>query len=142
MTTSKKTGLHRFALFTAGCTLLLLVAGALVTSNDAGLSVPDWPLSYGSLTPPMVGGIRYEHSHRLIASFVGLLTIVLAVWLWLREPRPWVRRLGLVEPEPHGQHKDRKSTRLNSSHLGISYAVFCLKKKKKAKDRASKESIL
>ncbi|PYU32266.1 MAG: cytochrome oxidase biogenesis protein CtaA, partial [Acidobacteria bacterium] len=61
MTTSKKTGLHRFALFTAGCTLLLLVAGALVTSNDAGLSVPDWPLSYGSLTPPMVGGIRYEH---------------------------------------------------------------------------------
>ena len=96
MTTSKKTGLHRFALFTAGCTLLLLVAGALVTSNDAGLSVPDWPLSYGSLTPPMVGGIRYEHSHRLIASFVGLLTIVLAVWLWLREPRPWVRRLGLV----------------------------------------------
>src|SRR3989454_5733681 len=97
MTTSKKTGLHRFALFTAGCTLLLLVAGALVTSNDAGLSVPDWPLSYGSLTPPMVGGIRYEHSHRLIASFVG----------------------------------DRKSTRLNSSHLVISYAVFCLKKKKK-----------
>src|SRR5947209_16157124 len=96
MTTSKKTGLHRFALFTAGCTLLLLVAGALVTSNDAGLSVPDWPLSYGSLTPPMVGGIRYEHSHRLIASFVGLLTIVLAVWLWLREPRHWVRRLGLV----------------------------------------------
>src|SRR5437899_6867501 len=96
MTTSKKTGLHRFALVAAGCTLLLLVAGALVTSSDAGLSVPDWPLSYGSLTPPMVGGIRYEHGQRLIASFVGLLTIVLAVWLWLREPRPWVRRLGLV----------------------------------------------
>src|SRR2546426_3568124 len=155
MTTSKKTGLHRFALFTAGCTLLLLVAGALVTSNDAGLSVPDWPLSYGSLTPPMVGGIRYEHSHRLIASFVGLLTIVLAIWLWLREPRPWVRRLGLVAlgaviaqgvlggltvwfflPVPisvaHASlaQLDRKSTRLNSSHLVISYAVFCLKKKK------------
>ncbi|HYT07910.1 MAG TPA: COX15/CtaA family protein, partial [Rugosimonospora sp.] len=62
---------HRFAVFTAVCTFLLLIAGALVTSNDAGLSVPDWPLSYGSLTPPMVGGIFYEHGHRMIASFVG-----------------------------------------------------------------------
>ena len=73
---------HRFAVFTACCTFFLLIAGALVTSNDAGLSVPDWPLSYGSLTPPMVGGIFYEHGHRMIASFVGLLSIVLAVWLW------------------------------------------------------------
>jgi cytochrome c oxidase assembly protein subunit 15 len=73
---------HRFAVFTAVCTFGLLVAGALVTSNDAGLSVPDWPLSYGSLTPPMVGGIFYEHGHRMIASFVGMLSIVLAVWLW------------------------------------------------------------
>ena len=89
-------GLHRFAVFTACCTFLLLVAGALVTSNDAGLSVPDWPLSYGSLTPPMVGGIRFEHGHRLIAAFVGSLTIALAVWLWRREPRRWVRRLGLL----------------------------------------------
>src|SRR2546428_10913155 len=72
---------HRFAVFTAVCTFLLLIAGALVTSNDAGLSVPDWPLSYGSLTPPMVGGIFYEHGHRMIASFVGLLSIVLAGWL-------------------------------------------------------------
>src|SRR6202166_872841 len=85
---------HRFAVFTACCTFLLLIAGALVTSNDAGLSVPDWPLSYGSLTPPMVGGIFYEHGHRVIASFVGLLSIVLAVWLWRVEPRRWVRRLG------------------------------------------------
>ena len=52
-------GLHKYAVFTACCTFLLLVAGALVTSNDAGLSIPDWPLAYGSLTPPMVGGIRY-----------------------------------------------------------------------------------
>jgi heme a synthase len=73
---------HRFAVFTSACTFLLLIAGALVTSNDAGLSVPDWPLSYGSLTPPMVGGIFYEHGHRMIASFVGMLSIVLAVWLW------------------------------------------------------------
>ena len=97
---------HRFAVFTAVCTFLLLVAGALVTSNDAGLSVPDWPLSYGSLTPPMVGGIFYEHGHRMIASFVGLLSIVLAVWLWRIETRGpagprtnqkrWLRWLGVA----------------------------------------------
>jgi len=75
-------------------TLCLLVAGGLVTSYEAGLSVPDWPLSYGQLMPPMIGGVFYEHGHRMIASFVGLLTIVLAVWLWRREPRAWVRRLG------------------------------------------------
>jgi len=86
--------LHRFAVFTAAFTLLLLVAGALVTSNDAGLSIPDWPLNYGGAVPPLVGGIRYEWTHRLIASFVGLLTIALAVWLCRRDPRPWVRRLG------------------------------------------------
>ncbi len=89
-------GLHRFAVFTASCTLFLLVAGALVTSNDAGLSVPDWPLSYGSLTPPMIGGIFYEHGHRMVATFVGILTIILAAWLWRREPRRGVRRLGLL----------------------------------------------
>jgi cytochrome c oxidase assembly protein subunit 15 len=85
---------HRFAVFTAGCTFLLLIAGALVTSNDAGLAVPDWPLSYGSLTPPMVGGIFYEHGHRMVAAFVGLLSIVLAAWLWRVEPRRWLRFLG------------------------------------------------
>lgn len=94
MANSPNSGVHRFAIFTACSTLVLLMAGALVTSNDAGLSVPDWPLSYGSLTPPMVGGILYEHSHRLIASFVGILSIVLAVWLWRVESRRWVRRLG------------------------------------------------
>jgi cytochrome c oxidase assembly protein subunit 15 len=86
--------LHRFAVFTAGCTLLLVVAGALVTSNDAGLAVPDWPLSYGSLLPPMVGGIFYEHGHRMVATFVGILTVALAVWLQLREPRAWMRKFG------------------------------------------------
>ena len=87
---------HRFAVFTACCTFLLLIAGALVTSNDAGLSVPDWPLSYGSLTPPMVGGIFYEHGHRVIAACVGLLSIILAVWLWRVETRRWVRWLGVA----------------------------------------------
>lgn len=94
MANSPNPVVHRFAVFTACATLVLLIAGALVTSNDAGLAVPDWPLSYGSLTPPMVGGILYEHSHRLIASFVGVLSIILAVWLSRVEPRRWVRRLG------------------------------------------------
>lgn len=85
---------HRFAFFLAGCIVLLLIAGALVTSNDAGLAVPDWPLSYGSLLPPMVGGIFYEHGHRMIATAVGILTIVLAVMLARSEPRRWVRNLG------------------------------------------------
>jgi len=96
MTHAYNAPLHRFAVFTACCTLVLVVAGALVTSNDAGLSVPDWPLSYGSLLPPMVGGIFYEHGHRMVATLVGMLTIALAVWLQLREPRRWMRRLGWI----------------------------------------------
>jgi len=88
--------LHTFARLTAGATFLLLIAGGLVTSNDAGLAVPDWPLSYGSLMPPMVGGIVYEHAHRVVATLVGILTIILAVWLGMREPRRWLRRLGVM----------------------------------------------
>jgi cytochrome c oxidase assembly protein subunit 15 len=86
--------LHRYALLTASATFFLLIAGALVTSHDAGLAVPDWPLSYGQVMPPMVGNIFWEHGHRMVATFVGMLTIGLAVWLALREPRRWVRRLG------------------------------------------------
>ncbi|MGA7078192.1 MAG: COX15/CtaA family protein [Terriglobales bacterium] len=91
-------GLHRFAIFTANVTLVLIVAGALVTSNDAGLSVPDWPTSFGSIykIPHMVGGIKYEHTHRMVAEFVGLLTIILAVWTWRVEKRRWMRLLGLA----------------------------------------------
>src|SRR5215467_4033201 len=89
-------GLHRFAVLLAICTLLLVVAGGLVTSNEAGLSVPDWPLTYGRVMPLMEGGVFYEHGHRMVASTVGFLTIVLAIWLWRREPRAWMRRLGLI----------------------------------------------
>ncbi len=93
--------LHRgFAKFVVGCTVLLLLAGSLVTSTGSGLSVPDWPTTYGwnmFTFPPSkwVGGIIYEHGHRLIASSVGCLTIVLAAWLWLAEPRRWLRWLGI-----------------------------------------------
>jgi heme a synthase len=96
MNTVYNQALHRYAVLTACCTFLLLIAGALVTSNDAGLSIPDWPLAYGSLTPPMVGGIRYEFTHRAIATCIGILTIGLAAWLWRAEKRQWMRWLGLA----------------------------------------------
>ena len=86
--------LHRYAVLLAVCTLLLVAAGALVTSNEAGLSVPDWPLSYGRLMPEMTGGVLFEHGHRMVATAVGMLTIGLAVWLWRVERRAWMRRLG------------------------------------------------
>ena len=91
---SARLALHRYAILTAVATFLLLIAGGLVTSTDSGLAVPDWPLSYGTWFPPMVGGIRYEHGHRMIAAVVGLMILMLAVWLWRSEPRRWVRRLG------------------------------------------------
>lgn len=88
--------LHHYAVFTACSTFLLLIAGALVTSNQAGLSIPDWPLAYGSIHPPMVGGIIFEWSHRVMAASVGFLTIILASWIWVAEKRPWMRWLGFA----------------------------------------------
>lgn len=88
-------GLHGFALLTAWATFVLIFVGGLVTSTGSGLAVPDWPLSFGQVFPPMVGGVLYEHGHRLTAAFVGLLTTVLAVWIWVRERRAWVRGLGV-----------------------------------------------
>jgi cytochrome c oxidase assembly protein subunit 15 len=87
---------HRLALLTLAATLALIFVGGLVTSTGSGLSVPDWPLSYGMLMPPMVGGVFYEHGHRMAASAVGLLTLVLAVWTFRKEPRRGVRRLALA----------------------------------------------
>jgi heme a synthase len=93
--------LHLFSVLVAASTLILILAGGLVTSTGSGLAVPDWPNTYGwfMFTFPvdkMVGGIFYEHGHRLIASTVGFLIMVQAFWLWRAEPRPWVRRLGFV----------------------------------------------
>ncbi len=93
--------LHLYAVIVAVATGVLIFAGGLVTSTGSGLSVPDWPTTYGwnMFTFPlekMVGGIRFEHSHRLIASGVGFLIVVLALWLRLAEPRRLVRRLGYV----------------------------------------------
>jgi cytochrome c oxidase assembly protein subunit 15 len=92
--------LHRFSKLVVACTVILILAGSLVTSHDAGLSVPDWPTSYGwnmfTFPPSMwVANILYEHGHRLIASTVGFLMIILAAWLWIAE-RGWLRWLGVA----------------------------------------------
>src|SRR4051812_24924223 len=90
-----------FAALVAASTAALIFAGGLVTSTGSGLSVPDWPNTYGWFmwafpVSKMVGGIFYEHLHRLIASMVGFLIVVLAIWLYRAEPRRWVRRLGYI----------------------------------------------
>ncbi len=82
-----------FALFLCACVAFLIMAGGLVTSHDAGLAVPDWPLSYGQVFPPMVGNIFWEHGHRMIAGFTGILTLIMAVWTQFAEERKWFRRL-------------------------------------------------
>jgi cytochrome c oxidase assembly protein subunit 15 len=89
-------GLHRYAVVVACSTAALVFAGGLVTSTGSGLSVPDWPLSFGQVMPVMRGGVLFEHGHRMIATTVGILTIGLLVWLLRREPRGWVRRLGVA----------------------------------------------
>ena len=93
--------LHRFAVLTAIITFLLLGVGGLVTSHEAGMSVPDWPTSYGynMFALPIKfwkGGAFFEHSHRLLASGAGFLTTILAVWLWLKDSRRWMKWLGVV----------------------------------------------
>ncbi|NIV11861.1 MAG: hypothetical protein GWN62_11470, partial [Aliifodinibius sp.] len=88
--------LHYFAILTAVVSIILIIAGAAVTSTGSGDAVPDWPLSYGSLAPPMIGGILYEHSHRLIAGFTGVLIAILAIWLWRKEKRNVVKWMGFT----------------------------------------------
>lgn len=93
--------LHRIAVLTAGATFLLIVIGGVVTSTESGLAVPDWPTTFGYnmfLYPlsEMVGGILYEHSHRLMGSLVGLLTITLLVMLLAIDTRKWLKWLGFI----------------------------------------------
>jgi cytochrome c oxidase assembly protein subunit 15 len=93
--------LHRFAILTAVTTLFLICVGGLVTSKGVGMSVPDWPTTYGYNMfffpiSKWVGGVFWEHSHRLVASSVGFMTVILTVWLWLKESRSWMRWLGVA----------------------------------------------
>ena len=122
--------LHKYSRLVVASTVLLILAGSFVTSTDSGLSVPDWPTTYGwnmFTFPPskMVGRIFYEHGHRLIASSVGMLTIVLAAWLWMAERRRWLRWMGVgalgvinrgvevrpggCRPQPAENHQPEKS---------------------------------
>src|SRR2546423_10609036 len=91
--------LARFAWFTAAATLLLICSGGMVTSKGVGLAVPDWPTTFGYNmfffpVSKWVGGILFEHTHRLLGSTIGLLTIILAVWLWRSNVERWVKALG------------------------------------------------
>lgn len=93
--------LHRYAVLTAITTLALIGLGGLVTSHGVGMAVPDWPTTYGYnmfLFPisQWVGGIFYEHTHRLLASAVGLMTAILAIWLWIQDSRLWLRWAGVA----------------------------------------------
>jgi heme a synthase len=84
--------LHRFAVFTAAAIFVLIFVGGLVTSTGSALAVPDWPLAYGRLVPHLVGGVRFEYGHRVAAAIEILLTVTLATWTWMVEPRAWVRK--------------------------------------------------
>jgi len=101
MTNTAHPWLRRLSILIVGLTLLLIFVGALVKSHEAGLSVPDWPTTYGQnmFTYPlsqMVGGIFYEHGHRLLASGLGFLVIIMVILALIYEPRKWVRRLSIA----------------------------------------------
>jgi heme a synthase len=99
MTSTYNAGVHRFAVFTVCWTILLFVAGALVTSKDAALSVTDWPKSHGAWVPALSslqGGDFFEFSHRFVAGGLGIFTLLLAIWLYMKESRVWLRWLGAI----------------------------------------------
>jgi cytochrome c oxidase assembly protein subunit 15 len=131
--------LHRFAQLVVGTTVFLILAGSLVTSTGSGLAVPDWPTTYGwnmFTFPPSkwVGGIFYEHGHRLIASTVGFLTIILAAWLWRADSRRWMQRLGftalgtvIVQGLLGGiTVLYFLPTAVSTAHAGLAEVFFCL----------------
>src|ERR1041385_5729241 len=88
-------GLNRFAILVACASFFLIIAGALVTSNDAGLATSDWPLSDGQVVPRVGGNLVWVHGHRMVATTVGILTIVLLIYILCVEKRSWVRKLGI-----------------------------------------------
>jgi cytochrome c oxidase assembly protein subunit 15 len=99
MTPGYNAALHRFAKFVVAWTVLLFVAGALVTSNDAALSVPDWPKSFGTWFPSLrmlAGGALFEHAHRVIAGVLGFLVLALAILIWVKDSRRWLRWFGAI----------------------------------------------
>lgn len=133
--------LHRFAVVLVGLTFLLILAGGNVTSKDAGLAVPDWPLSFSSVNPAgwmsdMDGtrpGVRDEHGHRLIGALVGLMVVGLVIWLHRVEPRTWVRKMGylalaavIIQGVMGGLRVTEKSLALAIVHGCFAQAFLCL----------------
>ncbi len=131
--------LHWFAIVVAGCTFCLLLAGSMVTTTGSGLSVPDWPTTYGEnmfTFPPSkwVGGIWYEHVHRLIGSTVGFLTIVLCAWLWfsrLSRRIKWFGTMALVAVCVQGllgglTVRYMLPTWISVAHAGLAEIFFCI----------------
>jgi heme a synthase len=86
-------GRHRYAQFTVCFAAFVIFAGAMVTSTGSGMAVPDWPQSFGTWMPKMQGGVFYEHGHRMVAGTLSVLVLVLALWSWVTEPRPWARAI-------------------------------------------------
>lgn len=127
-------GLHRYALVTVGCTFLLLLAGALVTSTGSSLAVPDWPLSFGKFFPEMKGGVLFEHGHRMVAGTVALLMSGLAITTQLVESRPWVKKLAwtalgavLLQAVLGGVTVLlHLPTQVSVAHAGLAQIFFCL----------------
>ena len=126
--------LHRYALLTAGCTFVLLLAGALVTSTGSSLAVPDWPLSFGKFFPEMKGGVLFEHGHRMVAGTVALLTLGLAIYTQMIEKRSWVKRLAwcalgavLLQAVLGGVTVLlHLPTEVSVAHAGLAQIFFCL----------------
>jgi cytochrome c oxidase assembly protein subunit 15 len=133
--------LHRYALALVGLTWVLILAGGNVTSKGAGLAVPDWPLSFGSLNPAgwttdmdgQLPGVRDEHGHRLIGATVGLMVIGLVIWLYRVERRGWVRMMGyaalaavIVQGVMGGLRVTEKSLALAMVHGCFAQAFLCL----------------
>jgi cytochrome c oxidase assembly protein subunit 15 len=99
MTVTYNRGIHQFAKFVVAWTVLLFIAGALVTSKNAALSVPDWPKSFGTWFPSLwqlAGGAFFEHSHRVIAGGLGVFTLALAILIWVKDNRRWLRWFGVI----------------------------------------------
>jgi len=104
-------GVHRFALLLAGATFFLIIAGALVTSHDAGLATSDWPLSNGQFFPKMVGNLFWEHGHRMVATTVGFLTVCFTVYLYWEQICNWLYRRGLIRSAPVYRGEPRRWVR-------------------------------
>jgi heme a synthase len=137
---SRSLWLHRFSFFTAAMTFVLIFVGGLVKSHEAGMSVPDWPTSFGHnmFALPfrmwMDNNAFYEHGHRLYASLVGFLILVQAIWIQRSESRSWVKRLGwaalalvIVQGVFGGLTvMFYLPTAISSTHAGLAQTLFCL----------------